>query len=368
MPESDLLPEYIRTWATVFYQRRWVKLPVFFIPKTAYDPQTGRLSIFRVEVLEGGPLSELETRDCAQAWKSKDDQVEACLLPWNMDQKEIKQLCEKFGIPFSWVTGASQQAAKKRSGSLCRFENESRKNKPLSDKEYRVFRKEIKKISLEAMVVCDILREVNTAFNPGGSYITLEEVARLQPSHVGPFSDSKNNWVTFSRSFNAQILTTYVSNRLWKALCKLIRDDSVFVFSNSHGAPLSPVQLNEYIRTAAKNAGINRDVSSLSFRPPVDNDALKASSTSYLYPVAEEDWNRMREAIPQLRETRGRPPSHNQLSILNAILGSMCDSRPAVSLGSSPILREVVKSQRKRWEKNGVLKAILDFLKLQKTR
>jgi hypothetical protein len=56
--------EHLKSFTIAYYKRRWVFVPLFYIPKDAYDEETGELYRMRVTLMEGQePLKPLKRRD-----------------------------------------------------------------------------------------------------------------------------------------------------------------------------------------------------------------------------------------------------------------------------------------------------------------
>jgi hypothetical protein len=140
--------------------------------------------------LEGEPLAKSNKRDGAYAIDKKWELVNECLVPSCMSDEELEELketCKINDIPFGWVVGnLNRKVPKTRRTIMRRLAAKERKNRPLNIEEFRLIRKELRKISPQSALVCEILWFVNEKFKNSGAYITLEEVVRLKVEAVDP--------------------------------------------------------------------------------------------------------------------------------------------------------------------------------------
>ena len=73
--------EYLKSFTIAYYKRRWVFVPLFYIPKDAYDEATGELYRMRVTLMEGQePLKPLKRRDSRRI-KEEIGQIQKSQVP-----------------------------------------------------------------------------------------------------------------------------------------------------------------------------------------------------------------------------------------------------------------------------------------------
>jgi hypothetical protein len=204
-----------------------------------------------------------------------------------------------------------------------------------------------------------------------GDFVTLEEILRLQVQDISPEKDVSSNWISLYRS--GHFIVHCLPPRLWKSICHQINDNSAFVFSNKFGGPLSPVQIDKYIKKAAKKTGcFEFSITSLYMRPQFNKQKVEriskkyhidASVKSYLDSINSKKWDRICTEIPEIRNRRGRRCKYKPKDLLNAILylhRNRCSIRKLPS--NFPPWR-AVDSQFRRWKKVGIFEKILNFLK-----
>lgn len=86
--------EHLKSFTIVYYRRRWVFVPLFYIPKDAYDEETGELYRMRVSLMEGQELLKpLKRRDSRQIKGEIASTIRETILPWQLPIEEVKQLC-----------------------------------------------------------------------------------------------------------------------------------------------------------------------------------------------------------------------------------------------------------------------------------
>lgn len=89
--------EYLKSFTIAYYKRRWIFVPLFYIPKDAYDGATGELYRMRVTLMEGQePLKPLKRRYSRQIKEEIASTICEIILPWQLPIEEVKQLCISF--------------------------------------------------------------------------------------------------------------------------------------------------------------------------------------------------------------------------------------------------------------------------------
>ena len=227
--------------------REWVRVPLSHIPEGAK--------------IEGE--SSLIPRNVQNVHKIIFDE-QADVLTWS--EKEIKQLCKDNDIPLGWVTGRfpHYRLPKPRS-FLRRFK---RKRLILATKERQAIFKELRKLCKPVELIIQILWFLNKKLQEG-TFISLKELLGLQPTGISQNPRTGIVMITLSRySMNGPHLVSHYLNRgFGERLLKQAHHQFKFVFTNKYHGPISREQVDAYLKKAAKKAGIQKPVSSLSFRP-----------------------------------------------------------------------------------------------------
>lgn len=352
-----------------YWKKRWVSVPFFYLPDGAIT-ETGELARFKVTPLDGEKIEPVPTRENKALEKNADTVIET-IVPWLWSEKALKKLCRENDLPLGWVTDRFPR--KKRSTRTEVSRRETRKLPSLIPREYRAIRKELFKLNEQIAVAVEIVWHFNRILGKGGDFVTLEEVLRLQVHDVYPEQlDGSGCIRLFRSSTSCHLIVHILPPRLWKALCRLINEDSSFVFSTKNGGPYLPVQVDTCLKRAAKIAGFKEPITSASLRPPFDKKEVEksakrcqydASVKPYFEPVNREEWEAICERIPRIVERRGRKAAHSSLDLLNAILYLFQRRCPIRKLPASFPSWRAVESQKRRWQKAGILDEIIALRK-----
>lgn len=373
--------EHLKSFTIAYYRRRWVFVPLFYIPKDAYDENTGELYRMRVTLMEGQePLKPLKRRDSRQIKEEIASTIRETILPWQVPIEEVKQLCVRNDIPFRWIVGKvgnsmMQQPAPENNEAeseqpIPGYKRRKRKTFILKGKEFRQFLVALKSIHKPSALIAQILWFLNNSLVDGGGFLTLQEVIRLTVDDVAP-EDEEANWIRFCRSSN--MLVHYLPDYLWKELCKQARPNSWYVFSNQMGGPLLAMQIERYFAKASKKAKLNISVTSASLRPIVK--AQRASRTRKVRRVnisprvvTDEEWDRIIPIISSSRSSAGKKSLYNPRVILNAILHHLTTDCPIRKLPKGNPPWKVVDSRYRAWKKNGVMQSIERILNMKSSQ
>lgn len=374
--------EYLKSFTIAYYKRRWVFVPLFYIPKDAYDEETGELYRMRVTLMEGQePLKPLKRRDSRRIKEEIASTIRETILPWQLPIEEIKQLCLRNDIPFQWVARKTRNSINHKpnlenegdeSGQPTSvYRRRKRKTSILNGKEFRQFLAALKLIHKPSALIAQILWFLNNSLVDGGGFLTLQEVIRLTVDDVAPH-DEEPNWVRFCRSTNkkSSMIVHYLPDYLWKELCKQAKPNSWYVFSNQMGGPLLAMQIEHYFAQASKKAKLNISVTSASLRPIVK--AQRTSRTrkvrrGNISPrvVTDEEWDRIIPIISSPRSSAGKKSLYNPRVILNAILHHLTTDCPIRKLPKGNPPWKVVDSRYRAWKKNGVMRSIERVLNMK---
>ena len=352
-----------------YWKKRWVSVPFFHLPNDGVT-ETGELTRFKFIPLNGQKIEPIAKRE-NKALEKASELVKETIVPWLLSDQQLKQLCNKNDIPLAWVTDRFPQRAIKKLKGVNRLED--RKYPSLKSKEFRLIRKQLNKLYPQAGLIVSILWYLNKTLGKGGSFVTLEEILRLQVQDIAPESEEGSNWISLIRP--GQFLVHSLPTQLWKSLCLQINDNSMFVFSNKYGGPFLSTQIDGYIKKAAKIIGFKESITSLFLRPQFNKKKVErvakkyhidASVKNYLKPVSLKKWGMICKHIPAILKRRGRKFTHDPLDLLNAILYL---HRTRCSVRKLPIQFppwKAVDSQYRRWEKIGIFEEILNLLKKTK--
>jgi len=367
--------EYLKSFTIAYYKRRWVFVPLFYIPKDAYDEATGELYRMKVTLMEGQePLKPLKRRDSRQIKEEIASTIRETILPWQLPIEEVKQFCLRNDIPFRWVVGnvgnsmihqPTLENDEEESDQLIpRYKRRKRKTSILNGKEFRQFLAVLKSIHKPSALIAQILWFLNNSLVDGGGFLTLQEVIRLTVDDVAPHNEEPN-WVRFCRSTNkkSSMIVHYLPDYLWKELCKQAKPNSWYVFSNQLSGPLLAMQIEHYFAQADRKAKLNCGVTSASLRPIIK--AQKASRTrkvrrGNIFPriVTDEEWDRIIPIISSSRSSAGKKSLYDPRTVLNAILYHLTTDCPIRKLPKGNPPWKVVDSRYRVWKKNGVMQSI----------
>lgn len=358
-----------------YYQRRWVDVPLFFVPERA-DKGT-HLAKFEFVPLDGTVIEPAPRRECPARGKIFAS-VRESIVPWLWSERSLKQLCKRNDIPLSWVTDRFPRKKYLTSGKTGR--REERKNTPLTPKEFRKLRKELGKVSKQSRLIADILWFLNSRLAGLGGFVTLEEIVRMQIEDVDPdLGYGTGSICLFREKMNcSSMIAHFLPSRLWNPLCQQINEKkSMFVFANSDGGPLLVSKIDGHLKLAAKRAGFKEPITSLSLRPSTDKKEIEkavkraqdsSSSHGSFEPVSLEEWEVICKNIPSIFKRKGRRSTHQPLELLNAILHHLKTKCPIRKLLPPFPPWQAVHSQYRRWKKGSVLDQFFNFRKSKSTR
>ena len=350
-----------------YWKKRWVAVPLFHCPEDAVT-ETGELAHFKITALDGHKIESSIVKRENKGLEKASESIKETIAPYLLSDRDVKQLCWQNDIPLGWVTNRFPSKTPHSSKGINRLEN--RKFPSLTSKEFRGIRKELKKINQQIVVIVNLLWYFNNILGKVGDFVTLEEILRLQVQDISPESEDGSNWINLNRSGHCLIHCLPI--QLWRSLCNQINDNSVFVFSNKNGGPLLSVQIDKYIKKAAKKAGFKEIVTSLFMRPQFNKKKVErvakkynidASVKNYLDPVNSEKWNMVCKEIPEIVNRRGRKYKYNPIDLLNGMLylhRTRCSIRKLPP--NFPPWR-AIDSQYRRWKKIGIFEEILNLLK-----
>ena len=351
-----------------YWKKRWVWVPFFYRPDDfmTESDKLARLKFISRDWQKNDPLAKRENKALVKISNVANETI----VPWLWSEKDLKQLCNENDLPLAWVTDRYPWKIHQVNEGINRRVN--RKSRSVSPKEYRLIRKELIKFNKQAAIVIGILWYLNNSLGKGGGFVTLEEVVRMQVHDISPDQPDSFHCISLFRSgARSHLVGHSLPPRLWKSLCRQINDISPFVFSTRYGGPLNSVQIDTYLKKAAKNAGINDPITSASLRPQFDKKIERiakkyrrdASVKSYLEPVEVEEWKAIQGNVADIYQRRGRKSAHDPLNVLNAVLYHLKTRCPIRKLPQHFPRGDAVHSQYRRWKKNGILDAILSFRK-----
>ena len=338
-----------------YWKKRWVGVPLFHSPD-ASDSKTRGSSLMqrRNKALEQHMVSVKET-----------------IVPWLWSEKDLKKLCRDNDLPIRWVTDRFPRKGRNKITRVTR--REDRKIRSLTSAEFRQIRQELVKMNKQVALVVGILWYFNSVLGKDGAFITLEEIIRLQVQDVSPEQADGSNWIRLMRTGTyCHLVVLPLPLSLWRSLSRQINENSAFVFSTKNGGPLLPVQIDGYLKKAAKIAGFKDPITSVSLRPSFEKKKIEkvarkycydASVKPYLESVGIEEWETICAQIPGIIERRGRKATYSPLDLLNAILYL---ERTRSSIRKLPLhfpRWRAVESQKRRWCKSGIFDAIIDLRK-----
>lgn len=377
--------EYLKSFTIAYYKRGWVFVPLFYIPKDAYDEETGELYRMRVTLMEGQePLKPLKRRDSRQIKEEIASTICETILPWQLPIEEVKQLCLRNDIPFRWVVGNvgnskihqpdPEKDEEESERATLGYKRRKRKTSILNGKEFRQFLAALKPIHKPSALIAQILWFLNNSLVDGGGFLTLQEVIRLTVDDVAP-EDEEANWIRFCRSSNkkSSMIVHYLPDYLWKELCKQAKPNSWYVFSNQMGGPLLAMQIEHYFAQAGKKAKLTKRVTSASLRPVIK--AQRASRTRRVRRgdfsprvVTDKEWSQINPIISSSRSLVGKKSTHDPRAVLNAILYHLTTDCPIRKLPKGNPSWKVVDSRYRAWKKNGVMQSIERILDMKSSQ
>ncbi len=357
--------DYLHLVQFAYYRGRWVNVPMFYVPRNALG-EDGYLHQFQLIPVDGEKLPDSPPRrSCEEAFKFINKNTKETILPWMLSGDEVKELCTANDIPISWVTGLQRKVLKKTN-----IEKSSRRSDRkycfLKKSEYDKFISRLKKINFQAAVIAEILWFLNRELQPGDDYITLEEVLRMKMNDVDP-EDGITTCIHLFRttSHGSHMVSHLLPEYIWQPLCNLIKNDSLFVFTNQDYGQLLPSDVSRFFKKAGKQAKIKKTVCSLSLRPIGKFKKTKPNYCESKYSeVSIEEWENICLQVPEIKKRRGAPSQHDPRHVLNGILYHLRTETPIRKLPHSYPPFRAVHSLYRRWLINGVFESILSARKI----
>jgi|GEM_PF-5955267 len=348
-------------FAIAYWKRKWVCVPFFHLPQhSAQDIEKTRP--FMPENYDPHAEIEEETRAYDNIHPRES------IVPWLCDQHDLQELCNLNNIPIGWVLGRQVKKPVKRRKSYSRRDN--RKILSLKGRQIQKILTSAKRLNRQHGVALKLLWHLNKLLCRGGDFVTLEEILRMQIREISSYNDNGCNWINLYRrgKSGGHIVAFCLPTYLWQAIRDQIDDNSVFLFSNKHGGPIHTLQVDKTLKHAASLVGIQETVTSLSLRPPSEKKRIERQAkknrydgptSDHLKEVTLEGWNRICELIPEIHSSKGRKSKYPQLDLFNAILYYLRMRCPIRKLPDSFPHYQAVESQKRRWEKSGILQKIL---------
>lgn len=342
-----------------YYQRRWVLVPLRYIPKEAEEDEgrEKRIARYKSSELYEHEFDPIPKRIC----KSKEEIVESTievLDPDSLSDKDLKKLCRMNHIHLSWIIEHSSKKFKKISSAINR--REQRKSDSLSREEFKRLNVALKsppvrnRLSKSSALIARLLWFLNRELSEVDSYVTLQELLYLQVEHVSPVSSDGLVSVELNRRRETKLHITLflLTKGLSKSLCDQITNNSPFIFSNKYDGPLDPDDVNRYIKQAGERAVIEGIVTSRSLRAAFDKAKAKKN-------FSVKEFEKLCRKIPGLVHTKGRRPTYSPRDMLNAILYHLDTGCPFRKFPDSFPPGKTVHLKYMRWKKQGVIKEVL---------
>ncbi len=328
-----------------YWEGHWVRVPLLDVPQTVPPDY---------ELVYHDQSEFLVKQGCAQTYKRRASQAKETIIPERLSLAEVKKLCTSNGIPLEWVILCPNKTTPATSSKQRPSRRVKRKFKPLNRSEYDPFIENLRAVNPRNALIAELLCFLNGLLEEDDDFITIEELLRLCISDVD-FGNDVVTGITLQRSGANQshLLWCDLPGDLGDALHKEIRLDSLYVFSNTNGGPLLLHNINRSFKKASKKAGLKEAVTSLMLRP------LLKSAPAKLKQFSAEEWETVCSHVPALQSKKGTSPIHDQRLICNAIFYHLYTATPWRKLPSSYPPGEVVRSQYRRWLKNGVLETVL---------
>lgn len=354
------------TWIYAYHKGNWVLVPLLHMPKEAID-EDGKIHQHQLILLEEqSPTISRPKRNSEPAFEKISLSVKGRIDPEKLSDAEIKSLCTKNNIPLSWVTNRFKKDFE-RTKTQGHNRRTKRKCAILNGRGYTKFIKELNRISKQSTLIAKILWFLNKRLAKCFDYITLEELLRLQIGDVDP-DDGLGTCISLSRSnlSRSHLVGHFLPKHIWKALCKQIRADHLYVFSNKNGGPILPDTVNREFKEAGKAAGFKKPITSLSLRPMSPSNkskkqpiCIRGHSNEKLKEISVTEWRSLCQAVPALIKKQGRPSKYDQRIIFNAILYYLRNETSLRKLPSTFPPAKAIHSQYRRWRDSGVFEEVL---------
>lgn len=374
-------------------KKRWVYLPMFYVPKEVFNESTGYLQYFKFTyVTREDPSEPLKKRSSEVIREEISASVTETILPWALSNQEINELCLQNDIPFRWVANPFEIHMPQNCAIDMDDKNSieparstpikptkkciTRKIDTLSGRNFRLFLKQLRNINRQSALIAQIMWFLNNQLKQYGGFLTLQEVVRLTIDDID-LEDEVSQCVRFSRSTKkcTKMIFYNLPNYIWKELCKQIHPRTWYVFSNKYGGPLLPMQIERYFAKAGKKAKLGTYVRSCSLRPlpkfpknPSTKIQKKKNGKNAFREVSQEEWSQITSKLFLKNNNNGRPSSYDPRTILNAILYHLNTGSPIRKLPDSYPPWKAVDSQYRRWQKNGIFAEMMALLNISLTQ
>ena len=194
------------------------------------------------------PLSMRESRAVQKYAAFAEDTI----VPWLWSKKALKALCIRNDIPIEWVSDWFSRKMRRSVGYPNRREN--RKIGSLTLKKFKKVLKELKGLNEQSAVIASILWFLNSNLEEGGGYITLEEILRVKIMDFSPEEEIRPARIDLMRTGRCtHLVSHWLPLKLGKSICRQIKKNSIFIFSNKYGGPLLPEQVKRHLLKVAKS-------------------------------------------------------------------------------------------------------------------
>ncbi len=290
--------------------------------------------------------------------------------PQKMSEKELRALCKTNGISYYWVTGKRQSKKGVKVNNTPRKAVE-REDVPLSTDEYEKFIIQLAMIDKTSALIADILWYLNERLRDSGAFVTLEQVLRVRYWEVCRDKKMLNLFrSTFGRF---EMVSIELPKGIYNRILRLINDNSIFVFANRKGGPLSPKLIASHFELAGERAKLRLVCKGFTVTPrllrsiydPSSEGAIayKENCNNHLHvPETQlDEFLELLEQLPKPRRNAGAKSKYGPKAHLRAIvyyIQTGCHLNE--HQGSPP--RRAVESQLRRWEDLGFIKKVEAFL------
>lgn len=359
-----------RPWVAAIHNGRWVRM------------------LATPAMIKNGIIEIYRRRDSTALERIMSKVPPKVLDPNTLSQRGLQELCRRNGFHIRSVTGQTEEeqrlenSKKKPARPLNMKRSELRKVHPISKEDFKRVYKELLRIDVQVALIVKILWVLNCKNSSSGSYITLEELLRLERTNIsiekyvepGQEGNPIILWVgleLWRSTRNGEALTIQpIFPHLWKPLLKQVKENSIFIFSNRCGGPIHPHRVDKLLKEAGKRVGI-KGLTSLALRPAFNSKQAKRYAKRHRFdgelpecfqPITQDELEALCAEFPSIRPSRGRKPSHGLLDILNALMYSLrpgCSIKKLIDPFPPP---SAVESQCRRWESSGILDKVLDWL------
>lgn len=328
-----------------YYKGKWIYVPVPHAPTT-------QMKQVAEKQLRSDLLSEAKIID-----------------PKEMSTRELRALCKTNGISYYWVTGKTESMGKIKVYNAPRKAVE-RENVPLSPDEFEKFITQLTAINKISGLIADILWSLNEQLQDTGAFVTLEEVLRLKCWEV--CRHKKMLILLRSAHGRDEMVSLELPKGIFNKVLSLINDNSIFVFSNRKGGPLSHRRITSHFQLAGAQAELRILCKGFTVTPrllrpvhdPSSKEAIAYRKSCQIQSihVNEMQLDELLQHLPKPKKNAGAKSTYGQKAHLRAIIylmqaGCQWNELPH---GSPP--SDAVESQFRRWEKAGFIKKVEEFL------